>query len=110
MEERRLVSEFVTGLSMIVLSAVAYSYSYDLATYILAILLAMGGLFLASSRFLIIWNTGMRKKLYIWMIIAAFLFIYFSFIPVWCQLRNVPGKELKYCFYEDMWNYFLVPG
>lgn len=100
----------MTGLSLIVLSGVAYSHSYNVATYIPAILLAIGGLFLASSRFLIIWNTGMRKKPYIWVLLAAFLFMYFSFFPVWCQMRHFPGKEFKYCFYEDMWNYFLIPG
>ena len=108
MDEKTLLSEFATGLAIIIVSAHVFWTWIGFSGFMTAIIIGTVGFLLTSSRFLIIWHTGTRRNPLFWMLLVIFISVLITVLPVWCHETNIMGKEFKYCVYENLWDHFII--
>jgi len=108
MEYLRTFFGLLTGLSLITIATPLFWYSHNFTGFITSFLIGLAGFSLTLSRILIVAHTAMRRKWWVWAGVAVFVFLIFSFLPLWCVKTNVIGKELTYCFYRNFWEFFFT--
>ncbi len=92
-----------------VISNIGYWHSTRFLWSIMSLALGLVGFLFASSRMLVLREVGFLRDPLFLLTVGGFIFLFVSFISMWCfEIVNV-AEGWKTCSYINFWEFFFLP-
>ena len=103
----KIYGQMLTGLLLMVLFNVGFWHVTDILGFIVTLGFLVTGFFLSTSKALVLRELGYMKNPVFLATLFIFIFLFVSFLPVWChELVNVV-EGWRMCAYMNFWEYNL---